>query len=89
MHPDDMTELRAICREIVGQDKSTEAWRASQSDDEFQTEHFCGGYEALEDAFCFSYYSRSEGELWFQVTTEEVRAIASGTLPEVSLRPAE
>ena len=89
MHADDIEELRVICRDIVAQSKSFENLRATESDDEFQTEHFCGGYGALEDAFCFSYYSRDQGEQWFQISIEEVRALASGSLPAISLRPAE
>ena len=81
----DLNELRDICRDIVGQAKSKEVWRAEESCDEFQTEHFVGGFDATEDAFCFSYYS-PEGEKWFQITLEEVGEIASGASPSLSLR---
>ena len=87
MREEDLHEFRSICREIVSQEKRKEDWRAVESDDEFQTERFVGGFDATEDAFCFSYYSPA-GEQWFQVTLEEVARIASGESPFLNLRPA-
>ena len=89
MLADHIEEFRAICREITARNNSSEVWRATESCDEFQTDHYCGGYEALEDAFCFSYYSPDQGEQRFQFTLKEVNAIAGGASAAFSLRPAE
>jgi hypothetical protein len=83
------TELREICEEIVERDQSLEDWRETESDDEFQTDHYEGGYDADEEAFCFSYHAADGEELWFQVTLDEVARIAAGEIPAVEARPAE
>jgi hypothetical protein len=44
-----------------------------------------GGFDADEDAFCFSQYDEGE-EWWFQVTLDEVRSFAAGEEPTVELR---
>lgn len=72
-------ELRGIAREIVAANRSLTELRDTESCDEFQTEHYAGGFEALEDAFCFSFYGPA-GELWFQLTAEDAVAIAEGRL---------
>ncbi len=83
-----LEELQGICRSIVSQGRGIEDWREVESDDEFQTENFVGGFDATEDAFCFSYYS-PEGEQWFQITLEQVSELASGALIMPELRPTE
>jgi hypothetical protein len=83
------TELREICEEIVERDQSLEDWRETESDDEFQTDHYEGGYDADEDAFCFSHHAPDGEELWFQVTLAEVERIAEGEISTVEARPAE
>jgi hypothetical protein len=88
MRSEDLEEFRNICGEIVSQGRKKEDWRAIESDDAFQTKHFVGGFDATEDAFCFSYHSPA-GEQWFQVTIEEVVGIASGASPILALRLSE
>ena len=81
-------EFRDICSSIVAERRSLDGWRAVESDDMFQTEHFCGGFDATEDAFCFSYYAADGTEYWFQLTLPEVSSVASGTFQTLSLRLA-
>ena len=81
-------ELIAICEEIVSQSRAVSEWSAIESCDMFQTEHFCGGFDADELAFCFSWF-RGASECWFQITLEEAEGIANGTLRTVQIRPAE
>ena len=85
MCPADLGELRGICRDIVRAAKTKEVWRAEESCDEFQTKHFVGGFDATEDAFCFSYFS-PEGERWFQFTLDEAGALAAGESVALSFR---
>lgn len=89
MIPAHIEEFRTICRGIVSQKKKKEDWRATESDDEIQSEHFVGGFDATEDAFCFSYYSSAAGEQWFQISLEDVTEIASGGNVTVALRNPE
>ena len=71
-------ELRQICERIVLEDKSEAEWALIESCDMFQTEHFNGGFDADEQAFCFSYYDENESEFWFQMSLSEVADIISG-----------
>src|SRR5882724_1766754 len=65
-------EFRAICREIRSQNLTIIRWRQIESDDMFQSKSYCGGFEACDDAFCFSYYDSTGQEFWFQLTLQEV-----------------
>lgn len=80
-------ELRLICKEIVAEDKSIEEWAEIQSCDMFQSDKYCGGFEDIEDEFCFSVYL-DDGEYWFQFPLKDVEGIASGEINEISIRPA-
>lgn len=68
-------ELKAICKQIEAKNLLAEEWCEAESGDEFQSEHFCGGYDADEDAFCFSFYDGNRTEWWFQITLDEVTRI--------------
>lgn len=81
-------EFRGVCFSIAADRRTIDAWRATESDDMFQSEHFCGGFDATEDAFCFSYYAADGSEYWFQLTLTDVASVASGTLQILSLRLA-
>lgn len=82
-------EFRAMCTGIVAEEKDAQAWAEIESDDMFQSPSFVGGYDADEEAFCFSYYGDAGVEYWFQLTLEEVRLVADGTLNLLDVRPAE
>ena len=81
-------EFVEICREIRADNLTVAEWREVESDDMFQSEHFCGGFEAIEDAFCFSYYSPDGQEYWFQITLEEAQRVAACELIMLDIRPA-
>jgi hypothetical protein len=59
-------EFVAICRSIVNRGLTPDEWDEIEGSDEFQTEHFAGGFEAIEMAFCFSYCGENRRETWFQ-----------------------
>ena len=50
-------------------------WALIESCDMFQTKHYCGGYDPIENAFCFSYYNEKEEEWFFQITLKKVKEI--------------
>jgi hypothetical protein len=82
-------ELRAVARQIVEEGRLLEEWRAIESDDAFQTEQYVGGFDATEDAFCFSLMSAAGGEYWFQFSPSDAVEIAEGRLATLDARPAE
>src|SRR5688572_15308482 len=87
-HPVDQ-ELRDLCVEIIAAGLPINMWRATESGDQFQGERYHGGFEALEDAFCFSYYPPAGSELWFQITLAQAAEIAAGRQGHVDAREAE
>jgi hypothetical protein len=82
-------ELRNIARRISQQGRQLEDWRAIESDDMFQTEHYIGGFDATEDAFCFSFCPAAGREHWFQFSLDDAVRIADGHLTTLVARPAE
>ena len=79
-------EFRAICSRIVADDKTNDEWAKIESSDMFQTENYCGGYDADERAFCFSHYDAYGKERWFQISLQQVAEILQGTLGTVDIR---
>ncbi|MCP5023327.1 MAG: hypothetical protein GY930_16345 [bacterium] len=82
-NPDDTeipidAELRGICTEILAEGKSVAEWADVESDDLFQTDSFCGGFDATEMKFCFSWYAPGGGVVGFQFPLAQVEAIAEG-----------
>ncbi len=82
-------DLIQICSAIHQEKKTEEEWGEIESDDMFQTDTVHGGYEALERAFCFSYYAPSGAEFWFQLTLREVGEVLRGEKRVIEVRPAE
>jgi len=79
-------ELVEIVKKIDAESKTSSEWGELESDDMFQSEHYVGGYDADEGAFCFSFYDESKNEFWFQFTLDEAEQILSGDLSEIDLR---
>jgi hypothetical protein len=76
-------EFKAICNDILNENKTEEEWAEIESDDMFQTNSFSGGYDADEEAFCFSFYNEDSDEYWFQLTLEEIKKVVSGDLSTI------
>jgi len=55
----------------------------------FQTEHYSGGYDATEAAFCFSHYREDGSEWWFQLSLDDVARVARGEPVILDERPSE
>lgn len=81
-------ELRAIFRKIFDEGLPEEGWAALESDDMFQSTRYDGGFDATENAFCFSMYSGDQ-EFWFQVTLGEIEAALRGEINSIEVRSAE
>jgi hypothetical protein len=82
-------EFISICEWIAGQRRTDAEWATIESSDMFQSKSFCGGYDADEAAFCFSYYNADGCEFWFQVTLIEVADILNGRKTDIDLRSPE
>lgn len=82
-------ELRSICQSIVAEGLTLKQWAEIESDDMFQSASFCGGFDADERAFLFSWYANDTKEYWFQLSIEEAAAIANGCSPQIVGRPSE
>jgi hypothetical protein len=80
--------LISILRLILEEGKSDDEWAEIESDDMFQKEPYVGGYDADEEAFCFSYFSE-KSEYWFQVTLAEISEMVNGNIKEVELVEAD
>jgi hypothetical protein len=76
-------EFRNICSEIVLEDLTELEWRKLWSSDYFQTEHFCGGFDALEKAFVFGYYAANGKQYSFLLKLSEIPDVLSGKITEV------
>lgn len=81
-------EFIGIAKKILENNKSEKEWSEVESDDMFQSENYCGGFDSIEMAFCFSFYSEGS-EFWFQFTLNEARDILSGDIAYFEIRPAE
>jgi hypothetical protein len=75
--------------EISESDWSEADWAEHESDDWWQTEELCGGYDATESAFCFSYYAPEGDEFWFQFTLAQAAKIANGEITTITARFSE
>ena len=75
-----------ICREIIENDLEEEEWMDVESPDMFQNHPYIGGFEAIENAFCFSVYVNG-GEYWFQLPLSDVFLIANGVKKSIEIYP--
>jgi hypothetical protein len=80
-------ELRKLLLLIQAENKSEAEWAEIESGDMFQTKSYCGGFDAIEMEFCFSYYSKTN-EYWFQFSLDEVNDFLSSQNSKLSMRLA-
>ena len=78
-----------IAKAILSFNKNNDEWSAIESDDMFQTERYEGGYDATEEAFCFSYYDTEGKEYWFQLSLDEIKQIEEKKKLEIKLTAPE
>jgi hypothetical protein len=82
------TEFMKICKDIIAENKTIDEWLEIESDDMFQSPKYEGGFDSVENAFCFSIYIDSK-EYWFQVNLEEVNQILFGSKKEFDLEETD
>jgi hypothetical protein len=81
-------EFINICQEIASKKLSIDEWKLIESCDMFQSLNFCGGFDEIEDAFCFSYYDEKGKEFWFDISLSDVEKIVNGFKVSILLRDA-
>ncbi len=82
-------DFREICNKIIKMDKTEKEWAEIESDDMFHAESYVGGYDADENAFCFSYYDEKNKEYWFQLTLVQIKKITEYLLTSICIKEAE
>ena len=82
-------ELLDICKDIHKRSLSSSEWSEVESSDMFQSKNYCGGFDADENEFCFSYYQSSNQEIWFQFGLETIQEILAGKTTKLEARKAQ
>jgi len=82
-------ELIAICQEIVEKNYTQNDWARIESSDMFQSSQFCGGFDADEKEFCFSFFPDDSREFWFQFDLGIATQIAGGVVINLIGKQAE
>ena len=82
-------ELEVICSQITNKHYSVEQWAEIESCDMFQSTSYCGGFDADENEFCFSFYSTNGNEYWFQFSLTTANKITNGERPILSGKVAD
>lgn len=80
------SEFLEILKEISSENKTVYEWREIESSDMFQSNKYCGGFDAIEDKFTFSYYDDRNGEFWFEVSLDEIDKILKGEVNQIQTR---
>ena len=72
-------ELIEICKEIKAKNYSLEKWKMADSCDMFQSKHYCGGFDADDQLFWFSYFDNDNKESYFKMDLIDVVNIINGS----------
>lgn len=83
------SKFLSICEQIQNENLDLEGWCLVESSDQFQTDDFCGGFDATEEEFCFSYYDEKRIEYWFQFPLADIDKFVNGEIKEIEIRKAE
>ena len=77
-----------LCKEIIAFEPTCSQWAAYESCDMFQQGDFVGGFDSIEEAFCFSYFDKCGNEFWFQLNISQVLSIANKNAQIIKAIPA-
>jgi len=80
------SELLSIVAEIISMNLTLEDWNKQESSDQFQSEHYVGGYDSDEEAFCFSYYNKDNEEFWFDIAYKDLASLKDKKISVLPLR---
>ena len=72
-------QFKKICKRIITRNFNINQWAEIESSDEFQTKNYCGGFDATEMEFCFSYYENKQ-EYWFQLSLNDIKRIINNRI---------
>jgi hypothetical protein len=78
-------ELKRICTEVIDLNYPLEKWMLIESCDMFQTENYCGGFDADDKKFCFSHFAQLDKEYWFYLTLDDIQNIVFGVKKTITL----
>lgn len=81
-------ELKSIFEQIMNENKTEDQWSEIESSGMFQTKNYCGGFDALENEFCFSYYDYNQKEFWFQISLQKIYSCLNNEIESIKIRPA-
>ena len=81
-------EFISICQDILKEDLDLEEWGLIESCDQFQTVNYCGGFDATENEFTFSFFDKKRDEYWFQLPLTDISKVARGIITEVQMKSA-
>lgn len=81
-------ELKSIFEQIINENKTQDQWSEIESSGMFQTKKYCGGFDALENEFCFSYYDYNKKEFWFQISLQKIHSCLNNEIKSIKIRPA-
>lgn len=81
-------ELKSLLRQMQLERKSAIEWAEIESDDLLQSEHYRGGFDTTEMAFCFSLF-RNQKEYWFQFSLSDIDTLLRGSHAKIEVRPAD
>jgi len=80
-------QLKGILEEIKGFDYSVDQWAEIESDDMFQTQSYCGGFDGDAKSFYFRYFTKAGDQFWFDFRLEDITSLLSGAIPVLNLAP--
>jgi len=77
-------EFRALCKDIFEEYEAIGDKALVWSDDRYQSDHFCGGWDPHHARYFFSYYAPDGGDYIFSFTLDDARLVhAGGTIDPV------
>ncbi len=77
-----------IVKRIVNENKTIHEWIEIESSDMFQDGAYVGGFDGIEEEFCFSVYI-ADIEYWFQLSLEEIKKVDREKGGQVEIRMAD
>jgi hypothetical protein len=77
-------ELTGICREIMSEGKTEAEWAEVEASDWFQTDKYCGGFDADDREFGFT-VMLPDGQFCFGFPLNTAKEIAEGKCTELAI----